>query len=59
MIDVDFAKIDSIRKLFTHINQENEFIEYIQNERIQRVLKLSKLPRSKLFIKPLLIKNLI
>ncbi|CDW87391.1 exocyst complex component 6 isoform 2 [Stylonychia lemnae] len=47
MIDIDFAKIDSVRKLFSNIEQENQFINFIQNERIQRILKLSKLPRSK------------
>eukprot|EP00347_Sterkiella_histriomuscorum_P017453 403349310 len=45
VIDVDFAKIDNARKLFEHIEQEQQFLDLLQQERVGRILRLSKLPR--------------
>ena len=47
-IDIDFLIIDNARKLFENMEQDQQFVGYLNSERTDRILKLAKLPRSKL-----------
>ncbi len=45
MIDIDFAGIENLRRLYEKINQEKELRQFFETERTERILKLSKLPK--------------
>lgn len=47
VVDLDFSGIDNLRKLFKHVEQEKKFIDYLERERNERIIKLAKLTRSK------------
>lgn len=46
-MDLDFSGIDNLRKLFKHVEQEKKFVDFLERDRHERVIKLAKLTRSK------------
>jgi hypothetical protein len=45
MLDIDFAGIENLRRIYEKINQEKDFKQFLESERTERILKLSKLPK--------------
>lgn len=48
VVDIDFIGIDNCRKLYSRIGEEKSFCWYLVDEREERIMKLVKLPRSKI-----------
>lgn len=45
MVDIDFAAIENLRRLYENLGQEEEFKAYLEKERGERLIKLSKLSK--------------
>ena len=45
VLDLDFAGIENLRKLYSNIDEEKEYMTYLESERAERILKLSKLSK--------------
>jgi hypothetical protein len=44
-LDIDYASIESLRRLYCQLGQERDFLSFIQNERNDRILKLAKVSK--------------
>jgi len=45
VLDLDFAGIENLRKLYSNIDEEKEYMTYLESEMAERILKLSKLSK--------------
>ena len=59
VLDIDFAGIENVRRLYDTLGQEQEFAEFVESDRSDRILKISKLSKSKnlILIKEILIRS--
>ena len=44
-MDIDFAAMENLRRLYEHWGQEEDFKAYLEKERGERLIKLSKLSK--------------
>ena len=45
MVEVDFAGVENLRRLYEQLGQEEEFKGYLARERGERIIKLAKLSK--------------
>jgi len=50
VLDIDFAGIENVRRLFETLGEEADLRQYVEAERLERILKISKLSKSKLYM---------